>query len=167
MVYYYYYAACFCQAKKEKNDDLVAESFCADVRALQQRGRCTDSLCSDIILSLGKYLNIAPKSFRKYDKKMQEAAGVSFLRLNGCNVCNQFVYLPDDPRQRCPQIKQDGTVCDSPRCDEKGKAFEVNMLKPLKNIIYSSYFLKPFWIIIICLLLLVASSFFPAETTTT
>lgn len=114
------------QDDKENNEDEVAENFCSDLRRLQQRGKCTDSLCGDIIFTLGKYLNITPTNFRKYDKKMQKAAGISFMRLNGCPVCKKFVYLPSDRRQRCPQqINDDGTVCGSPRCDATGKPFEV------------------------------------------
>ena len=56
---------------------------------------------------------------------MQKAAGISFIRLNGCPVCKKFVYLPSDRRQRCPQTNDDGTVCGSPRCDATGKPFEV------------------------------------------
>ena len=70
-------------------------------------------MCADIVRTLGKYLDITPKNFKNYDAKMQEAAGVTFLRLNGCVDCNKFVYLPDDPRTQCLHVKEDGTVCGS------------------------------------------------------
>jgi len=101
------------------------EQFCSDLRRLQQRRKCTDSVCADIVLTLGKYLKVDLKNFRKNDKKMQEAAGVKFLRLNGCIGCHNFVYLPDDARTHCPQVLESGTVCGKPRFNAAGKAHEV------------------------------------------
>ena len=62
---------------------------------------------------------------------MQEAAGVSFLRLNGCPKCNNYVYLPDDKRAHCPQVK-DGTPCGAARFDEDGKPLEVVCMSALQ-----------------------------------
>ena len=99
--------------------------FCADLRKIQQRSKCTESLCADVVLTLVKYLNVTPRNFRKYDKQMQSAADINFLRLNGCNGCKNYVYLPSDPRRVCPWVKEDGSVCGSLRFDVQGKAVEV------------------------------------------
>ena len=64
------------------------------------------------------------KNFRSNDKQMQEAAGVSFLRLNGCVKCHNFVYLPQDRRTHCPLVEGD-IVCGGPRFDDEGHALEV------------------------------------------
>ena len=65
------------------------------------------------------------KNFRNNDKQMQEAAGVSFLRLNGCVKCHKFVYLPQDRRTHCPQVLEGGVVCGGPRFDDEGHSLEV------------------------------------------
>lgn len=64
---------------------------------------------------------------------MQKAAGIRFLRLNGCTGCHKFVYLPDDRRTHCPCVKADGNVCGSPRFDAQGKALERVLYLPLKE----------------------------------
>ena len=107
----------------------MTAEFCADLRKIQQRSKCTEALCADVVLTLGKYLNVTPRNFRKYDKQMQQAAGINFLRLNGCIGCKNYVYLPSDPRRVCPRVKEDGNVCGSPRFDDQGKAVEVCFVK--------------------------------------
>ena len=99
----------------EKN---LVKQFCSDLRRLQQRRKCTDIICADIVLTLGRYLSVDLKNFRINDKAMQEAAGVSFLRLNGCVTCHKFVYLPQDRRTHCPR-------CGGQRFDDEGHALEV------------------------------------------
>ena len=105
------------------------ERFCSDLRRLQSRSKCTNALCADIVSTFARYLKVSPTdfraTFRAHDKKMQQEAGVSFLRLNGCPKCHKFVYLPDDPRSNCPYVKADGSVCEHPRFDADGKPFEV------------------------------------------
>ena len=103
----------------------MVSQFCADLRKIQQRSKCSEALCTDVVLTLGKYLNVTPQNFRKYDKQMQSAAGIKFLRLNGCTGCKKYVYLPSDRRRVCPRVKEDGNVCGSPRFDDQGKAVEV------------------------------------------
>ena len=75
--------------------------------------------------TLGRYLNVDLKTFRNNDKQMQEAAGVTFLRLNGCAKCHKFVYLPEDRHTHCPQVIEGGLVCGGPRFDDEGHALEV------------------------------------------
>ena len=121
---------CVATVDTEKNQDvddqkLLVEQFCSDLRRLQQRRKCTDTICADIVLTLGKYLNVNLVNFRSNDNKMQKAAGVSFLRLNGCVRCHKFVYLPQDQRTHCPQVLEGGVVCGHPRFDGEGHAFEV------------------------------------------
>ena len=67
---------------------------------------------------MSKYLSVTPANFHKYDKIMQKEAGVRFLALNGCPGCNDFVFLPEDPREVCPK-------CGDPRYDSLGKPLEV------------------------------------------
>lgn len=104
---------------------LCAESFCKDVRSFQQRSKCSDATCADIVRTIGKYLNFQVPDVHEYDKKLQEEAGTSFLRLNGCPSCHKHVYMPTDRATHCPTIKSDGTVCGHPRYDDAGKPFEV------------------------------------------
>ena len=99
-------------------DEEIVKQLCVDLRRIQQRNKCTDRLCSDVVLTLGKYLNVTPTNFRKYDKIMQKEAGMHFLALNGCPRCKKFVFVPTDSRQICP-------VCGGPRYDSKGKPLEV------------------------------------------
>ena len=107
---------------------LVEEDMlCVDIRRLQQRSRCSDVTCRDIIKTMSKYLRIdAPESFRATDKKMKDVAGATCLRLNGCTGCNRHVYLPDDKSKFCPRRKDDG-MCETPRYDAHGKPHEVCM----------------------------------------
>ena len=107
----------------------MVSQFCADLRKIQQRSKCSEALCTDVVLTLGKYLNVTPQNFRKYDKQMQSAAGIKFLRLNGCTGCKKYVYLPSDRRRVCPRVKEDGNICGSPRFDDQGKALEVCCVK--------------------------------------
>ena len=106
-----------CIVSEKKNEKLVRQ-LCSDLRGIQQRNKCTDSVCTDVVLTLSKYLSVTPANFRKYDKIMQKEAGIRFLALNGCPKCNQFVFLPEDPRRVCP-------ICGGPRYDSVGKPLEV------------------------------------------
>lgn len=114
---------------EEKNAESLVKQFCTDLRKIQQRNKCTNALCSDVVLTLGKYLNITPKNFRKYDKILQQEAGIRFLRLNGCTTCNKFVFLPEDRRRLCP-------LCQGPRFDANNKALEVFRLLSVSVIIF-------------------------------
>ena len=117
-----------------------ADELCVDLRRLQQRSGCSDKTCDDILRTFSKYLSLdAPINFRKQDKKLQEFAGATVLRLNGCPRCNKHVYLPTDGDASCPYVftKSDlndesvtidaveGEVCGHNRYDENGKALEV------------------------------------------
>lgn len=104
---------------------LGSKEFCEDVRRLQQRAKCSDATCEDIVVTFSKYLSFAAPDFRSQDKELKKAAGVSFLRLNGCPKCHKFIYLPEDRRTHCAQVNKDGTVCGHPRYDDSGKPFEV------------------------------------------
>ena len=103
---------------QEKKNEALARQFCEDLRRIQQRNKCTDNLCTDVVLTLSKYLSVTPENLRKYDKIMQKEAGIHFLCLNGCPACNKFVFLPKDTRQVCP-------LCGGPRYDGLGKPLEV------------------------------------------
>lgn len=109
----------------EEEEERQTAQFCADLRRLQQRSKCTEAICADIVATFGKYLNISPQNFRAQDKKMQQAAGVKFLRLNGCVGCHKFVYLPSDPRRQCPYINKNGSVCGCDRLNVDNKPREV------------------------------------------
>lgn len=83
----------------------------------------------DIVSTFAKYIKgntpDFETTFNRFDKKLKEAAGTTFLRLNGCPKCNVFVYTPEDKSTHCPHTKLDGTVCGHPRYDAAGKALEV------------------------------------------
>ena len=111
------YMLCIALCQEKKNEKLVRQ-LCSDLRGIQQRNKCSDSVCTDVVLTLGKYLGVSTTNFSKYDKLMQKEAGISFLTLNGCPKCNQFVFLPEDPRRVCP-------MCGGPRYDSLGKPLEV------------------------------------------
>ena len=111
---------CCVLCQKKKKEKLVRQ-ICSDLRRLQQRNKCTDSVCADVVLTLSKYLSVTPANFRKYDKIMQKQAGIRFLRLHGCPACNDFVFLPEDKRAACPK-------CGGPRYDRLGKPLEVMLV---------------------------------------
>ena len=94
---------------------------------LQQRSKCSDSTCKDIVSTFAKYMNISvPKQFHRYDRELNEEAGAQFMILNGCVGCHRVVYTPDDKRTHCSRVDEEtGEVCGHPRFDEHGKAFEV------------------------------------------
>jgi len=125
----------YCVNQEQKSEKLVRQ-LCSDLRRIQQRHKCTDSVCADVVLTLSKYLSVTPANFRKYDKIMQKEAGVRFLALNGCPGCNEFVFLPEDPRQVCPK-------CGDPRYDSLGKPLEVMFCLLAINLFYfcSIYFI--------------------------
>ena len=98
------------------------DELCVDIRRLQQRSGASDATCDDILRTFSKYLGIeAPNNFRDYDKKMQEAAGATVLRLDGCVKCNRHVYHPDDRSKHCPK-------CGHRRYGDSGKPLEVMSL---------------------------------------
>lgn len=113
-----------------------ADQLCVDIRRLQQRCGCSDSTCDEIINTFSKYLSLDVQNFRSCDGKMQEMAGASVLRLNGCPECNCHVYLPDDKATTCPHVfaegqrrgKARGDVCGHSRFDPKGKPWEVSFI---------------------------------------
>ena len=107
------------QSNDADEEERLCSQFCEDLRRLQQRSQCTDAVIGDVVLTLGKYLNLPdPPNFKSYDKKLQKDAGATFLKLNGCVDCNKFVFLPDDARRHCP-------LCGGARYDENGHAREV------------------------------------------
>ena len=96
------------------------EQFCEDLRRLQHRSKCTDAALFEIIRTFEKYAKCPlPKSFKKWDAKMQKAAGVTYFELHGCVGCT-FVFLPSDERQHCP-------LCRKPRLDETRRPFQVSL----------------------------------------
>ena len=109
----------------EEEAQREARSFCADLRRLQQRNKCTNATCEDICSTFAKYLKMPAPDFRACDKKMKQQAGVHFLRLNGCPKCHQHVYVPEDRSEICPHVHANGNVCGHSRFDENHKAWEV------------------------------------------
>lgn len=128
---------CACCAQEDDDDELrqpvwaplikgpftKRDQICVDLRRLQQRCRTTDATCADILKTFGKYLGIAaPNNFKcgikTCDTKIQEAAGATVLRLDGCINCHRTVFLPDDRRKECP-------LCDQSRYDNNGQPNEV------------------------------------------
>ena len=80
----------------------ASDQFCIDIRRLQQRSKCSDATCDEIVKTFAKHFGIPTNNFRNADSKIQKAAGTSCLRLNGCVGCHEHVYHPDD---RCqPRI---------------------------------------------------------------
>ena len=103
-----------------------ADELCVDLRRLQQRCKCSDATCDEILRTLSKYLSLGDTTnFRKCDKKMHDMAGTTVLRLNGCPKCNKHVYLPTDKESSCPHVNEDGQVCGHSRYDADGKPLEV------------------------------------------
>ena len=111
-----------------------ADQLCVDIRRLQQRCGCSDSTCDEIMSTFSKYLSLDADDFRSFDGKMQEMAGASVLRLNGCPECNCHVYLPDDEATTCPHVfdegekagKARGDVCGHSRFDPNGQPWEAS-----------------------------------------
>ena len=112
------------ETNNAEEEEMLNRQFCVDLRRLQERCKCTEAMCADIVQTLGKYLKITPKQHKKADNKLCKDAGVERIRVHGCIGCNKFVYLPDDKRTSCPHIKKDGTVCGAARFDN-GKPREV------------------------------------------
>ena len=104
---------------------LSSTHLCAEIRRFQQRNKCSEAACLDVVKTICNYFNFPVPNLHKYDKKLQQQAGTSFLRLNGCPKCHKHVYLPTDKEKTCPRVGEDGTVCGHPRYQESGKAFEV------------------------------------------
>lgn len=113
------------------------DELCVDLRRLQQRCRCSDATCDEIMHMFSKYLSLdGDHNFRSLDAKIQDMSGASVLRLNGCPACNRHVYLPGDGATTCPHVfaegekpgKARGEVCGHSRCDQKGKAWEVSLI---------------------------------------
>merc|ERR1711937_1007720 len=71
------------------------------------------------------------KSLDAVDKKMAQAAGCSFLRLNGCPECRHHVHGQGDERTHCPHVNEKHEVCGKPRYDERGVPFEEVFYFPL------------------------------------
>merc|ERR1712224_24043 len=71
------------------------------------------------------------KSLDAVDKKMAQAAGCSFLRLNGCPECRHHVYGQGDERTHCPHVNEKHEVCGKPRHGERGVPFEEVFYFPL------------------------------------
>ena len=118
----------------QREADAEAETFCRQVRGVQQRTKCTEATVIDFISTFGKHLKCptANIDFRKCDVKMQSRAGVGFLILHGCIKCNKFVFTPDDKRTHCPYVKPDGEVCGAARFDGDGKPKERVLYFPLR-----------------------------------
>ena len=106
------------------NDEEERRRFCADLRRLQQRNKCSNATCEDICSTFAKYISVDLNDFKMFDKEMRQEAGVSFLRLNGC-PCDKHIYLPNDRRTTCPS-------CGKSRFDTKGLAWETFLYFPWK-----------------------------------
>ena len=108
------------------------EQLCADIRRLQQRSGCTDVVCKEILQLFKEYAggvkitSTMTKAFSGCDKKLQSAAGVKVLKLNGCVRCHKHVYTPDDKARVCPH-------CGHTRFDEEDKPNELVFYFPLKE----------------------------------
>ena len=64
------------------------------------------------------------------DKKLQQQAGCSFIRLHGCPYGDcEHVYVPGDKATCCPR-------CGKERYDEKGKPLEVRVRVLLNVFMY-------------------------------
>lgn len=66
-----------------------------------------------------------PGNIRQADSSMQEKAGASMIRYDGCVECNQHVWGPADKAKVCP-------LCGGSRYDERGHAREQVIHFPLK-----------------------------------
>ena len=129
----------YCCRESEKETSSKAEEdertqlFFQDLRRLQNRCKCTEAMCADIVTTFGKYMGIKPDVSFKYgakklDKKLQAEAGIECLQLHGCPACHKFVYMPSDKRTTCPFVKKDGATCGHSRFDENNKPREVRFL---------------------------------------
>ena len=102
------------------------ENFIHEVRVLQRRTRCSNVVCDEFVKTFRKYSREpVESSIRRYDKEAKNAAGCNYSILHGCPKCNRHVYKPTDKDTSCPFTKADGTICNHPRFDDKGNAFEV------------------------------------------
>ena len=99
------------------------DNFCVDIRRLQQKFKCSDATCDEVVKLFGKYFGNQETNFRQADGKIAKASGTKMLRLHGCvNVrCKGYVFLPSDKLKNCPK-------CGQARYDHNGKPFEVNCL---------------------------------------
>ena len=101
-------------------------SFGEDLCLLQSKVKCTQKTVLEIIELFQKHTGLrCSKNLAAVDKKMQQAAGCSFLRLNGCPTCGKHVYTQGDESTTCPRVNEDNEVCGQARYDEQGKPFEV------------------------------------------
>ena len=95
------------------------DELCVDLRRLQQRCRCSDATCADILSTFSKYLHLNQDlNFRDADQRLHELSGATVLRLNGCPQCQRHVYLPTDKEKNCP-------ICGHDRYGADGKPLEV------------------------------------------
>ena len=106
--------------------------LCADIRRLQQRSGCSDVVCMEILQLFKDYADTTvhgkstpDTAFKHCDKKIQSAAGVQVMKLNGCTGCHKHVYTQDDKATLCPH-------CAHPRYNEAGKPNELVFYFPIK-----------------------------------
>ena len=120
------------ETNNEEEDEALAEAFFSDLRLLQNRCKCTESMCADIAVTFGKYMGLKESrcfkaAAKQRDKRLQEKAGIQCLSIHGCVGCDKFVYEPGDQRTHCPFVKNDDTICGHPRFDENKQPYEVRL----------------------------------------
>ena len=98
------------------------EEFLKDLRKLQQRTKCTETTCLNVIDLFEKYVgeDILPSGFFACDKSLTEAAGLEVIELHGCTKC-PHVYTPQDKQLNCPH-------CGCSRYDVKDNPKEVTCI---------------------------------------
>ena len=126
-------------ATKRKPSWDAQRLFYHDVRLLQKRTRCSNSVCDQFVQVYQKYAQSCDeksentkteKTIKSFDKKSIRAAGTDYMILHGCPKCNQHVYKPEDKDTNCPFIiNADGTMCGYSRLDEMNEPYEVCILK--------------------------------------
>ena len=105
------------------------QSICVSLRQLQHRRGCSNALLDEVLEIMRPYLrSMGPGKYTEEDQKMQKEAGVHSMGLNGCpnDKCDGFIFLPKDPRKRCPW-------CGHPRYSTCGKPLERVWYFPIKE----------------------------------
>ena len=90
------------------------------LRQVQSETGCTTKVLQTALKILQPFLNIkvSPGCLRRTSQGLFRQSGATVLRLNGCVDCHNYVFLPSDRRQTCPD-------CGHQRCDARGQPHEV------------------------------------------
>ena len=85
--------------RERENWDL---RLCHTLRSFQNQTSCSNRLLKRMVKQFTPFFKKAPpRSFKRADRHMWDAAGVKVVELNGCTGCDH-IFVPADLRETCP-----------------------------------------------------------------